>query len=391
MDITIKNFKFLLSLRCNEHEIAPNSPVCQIYYSTEVNVFSFRNSRKNLLGVDISSSSVKVLEIAQNDENFRLESYGIEATAPNSVIENTIADTEAVGDSIEKAVARSGSNLKECACAIAGSKVITKKITLSSEIPEKDLEGQVQLEMVQHIPHPIEDISIDFQIENNPDDSGSPFEITVVATKSENVDSCVVALERGGLIPKVVDVELFALENALSLTSRISRDDRLTGILGIVDIGSSSTKFSVLEAGLITYNREQNFGGKQLLNEIQRNYGLSYEEAKSSLAKSSLEAGFEEKVVAPFVETASQETERALQLFYSSNNAARIEQVLLTGGCASLNGIADSIMARIEMPVDIINPFEKIPLSAKIDPKKLRRDAPMLLTAFGLSSRGFDF
>ena len=354
-------------------------------------MFSFRNSKKNLLGVDISSSSVKVLEIAQDGAGFRLESYGIEPTPPNSVIENVVTDAEAVGDSIEKAVARSGSNLKECACAISGSKVITKKITVSSEIPVKDLEGQVQLEMVQHIPHPIEDISIDFQIENNPEDSGLPFEITVVATKSENVDSCVVAVERGGLIPKIVDVELFALENAVSLTSKISGDDRLTGILGIVDIGSSSTKFSVLEAGSITYNREQNFGGKQLLNEIQRNYGLSYEEAKSGLAESSLEAGFEEKVVAPFVESASQEIERALQLFYSSNNAARVEHVLLTGGCASLNGIADSVMARIEVPVDLISPFGKIPLSRNIDPKKLKRDAPMLLTAFGLSSRGFDF
>ena len=354
-------------------------------------MFSFRKPKKTLLGVDISSSSIKVLEMAGEGLDYRLESYGIEPTPPDSVIENTITDPEAVGDAIGKAVAKSGTNLKDAACAIAGPKVITKKITVSSEISEKDLEGQVLLEMVQHIPHPIEDISLDFQIENRPGDSESPFELTVVATKSENVDSCVVALERGGLNPKVIDIELFALENAVSLTSKINEDDKLNSVLGVIDIGSSSTKFSVMENGLIVYNREQNFGGKQLLNEIQRNYGLSYEEAKSGLAESSLETGYLEKIVAPFVESASQEIERAIQLFYSSSNASRIEHISLTGGCASLTGIIESVSSKTDTPVDIVNPFENLSLKKDIDREKLGQEATMLLTAFGLSSRGLNF
>ena len=354
-------------------------------------MFSFRKPKKTLLGVDISSSSVKVLEISQEGSKYNLEAYGIEPTPPDSVVENTITDPEAVGSAIERAVLSSGSTSTEAACAIAGSKAITKKITLSSEVPEQDLEGQVQLEMVQHIPHPIEDISIDFHIENNPTDSGTPYEITVVATKSENVDSCVVALERAGLTPKVVDVELFALENAISLTSLLYREDKSNQVIGVVDIGSSSTKLSVLENGSISYNREQNFGGKQLLNEIQRSYGLSYEEAKASLAESSLEPGYEEKTLAPFVESAAQEVERAIQLFYSSSNASRLEHISLTGGCAAVEGIVASISAKTDTPVDIINPFDKISLAERVDQVKLKQESTMLLTAFGLSARGLVF
>ena len=354
-------------------------------------MFSFRKPKKTLLGVDISSNSVKVLEISQENTLYSLEAYGIEPTPPDSVVENTITDPEAVGLAIERAVLKSGSTSTEAACAIAGSKAITKKITLPSEVSEQDLEGQVQLEMVQHIPHPIEDISIDFQIENNPTDSGTPYEITVVATKSENVDSCVVALEKAGLTPRIVDVELFALENAISLASLLSREDKSSQVMGVIDMGSSSTKLSVFENGSINYNREQNFGGKQLLNEIQRSYGLSYEEAKAGLAESSFEPEYEEKTLAPFVESAAQEVERAIQLFYSSSNASRLEHISLTGGCAGVEGMVESISAKTDTSVDIINPFNKISVADRVDKMKLKQESTMLLTAFGLSARGVVF
>ena len=212
-----------------------------------------------------------------------------------------------------------------------------------------------------------------------------------VATKSENVDSCVVALERAGLVPKVIDVELFALENAVSLTSLINQEDKSHQVRGIVDIGSSTTKLSVLENGSITYNREQNFGGKQLLNEIQRNYALSYEEAKTGLAESSLESGYEAKTIAPFLESAAQEVERAIQLFYSSSNASSLEHISLTGGCAAVKGIVESISSKTDTPVDIVNPFNKIAIGERVNKLKLQQEATMLLTAFGLSARGLVF
>ena len=154
-------------------------------------MFSFQNLKKPLLGVDISSSAIKVLEMSRDEDSFKLEAYGIEPLPPNAILENTITDADAVGDAIERAVKISGTNVKEAACAIAGSKAITKQLTLPSDIAEKNLEGQVQIEMVQHIPHPIEDINLDFQVETNKETSGMQ-ELTVVATKMADTSSLLV-------------------------------------------------------------------------------------------------------------------------------------------------------------------------------------------------------
>ena len=186
-------------------------------------------------------------------------------------------------------------------------------------------------------------------------------------------------------------MELFALENAISLTSLLHKEDESSQVVGVVDIGSSSTKLSVLENGSISYNREQNFGGKQLLNEIQRSYGLSYEEAKASLAESSFEPEYKEKTLLPFVESAAQEVERAIQLFYSSSNASRLDHISLTGGCAAVEGMVGSISSKTDTSVDIVNPFDKISIANRVDQIKLKQESTMLLTAFGLSARGLVF
>ena len=200
-----------------------------------------RRAKIPLLGVDISSTSVKLLELSRGSGKYRVESYSVEPLPPNSVVEKNITDAELVGEAIGRAVAKCASKTKTAACAVAGSAVITKVITMPSELSEDEMESQIQIEADQYIPYPLEEISMDFQVlqpsENEPD----KVDVMLAASRSDNVDIRVAALGVGGLQTKVVDVEAFALENAVTLLAE--NDGRIgdSHILAIMDVGATTS------------------------------------------------------------------------------------------------------------------------------------------------------
>lgn len=350
----------------------------------------FRRSQVPLLGVDISSTSVKLLELSRSGGRYRVESYAVEPLPPNSVMEKNITDAQLVGEAIARAVKKSGTRTKLGACAVAGSAVITKVISMPANLSEEELEGQIQIEADQYIPYALDEISLDFSILGPSASDPGRIDVLLAASRSDNVDVRVAALEVAGLEAKIVDVEAFALENAVALLAQQGGSISQSHIVAVMDVGATSSTLSVLEDAKIIYTREQLFGGRQLTDEIQRRYGLSYEEAGLAKRQGGLPDNYEPEVLRPFMESMAQEVNRALQFFYSSSQVGTVDHVVMAGGCASIAGIDALVQSKIDTPTSIANPFASMTAAARVRAEALANDAPALMIACGLALRSFD-
>jgi len=350
----------------------------------------FHKRSTPLLGLDISSAAVKLLEIGRSGDRYRVEAYAVEPLPPNSVVEKSITDEQAVGEAIRRAISRCGSRVKQAAVAVAGSAVITKVIPMPANLSEEDMESQIQLEADQYIPYPLEEVNLDFQVLGRSESDPSKVDVLLAASRSENVDVRVAAAELGGLTVKVVDVEAFATENAFGLLSREMPDGGAGRTIALVDIGATMTTLSVLHDMKIIYAREQVFGGRQLTEEIQRRYGLSYEEAGLAKRQGGLPDNYVPEVLEPFKEAMSQQVSRSLQFFYSSSQYGQVDHILIAGGCASIPGVDRVIAERTGVHVSVANPFAHMSVSSRVRSPALANDAPALMIAAGLSMRSFD-
>ena len=340
-----------------------------------------------MLGVDISSTSVKLLELSRAGGRYRVESYAVEPLPPNSVVEKNITDAELVGDAIGRAVKKSGTRTRTAACAVAGSAVITKIISMPANLSEDEMESQIQIEADQYIPYPLEEISLDFEVLEPSESDPGRVDVLLAASRSDNVDLRIAALDIGGLQAKVVDVEAFGLENAVSL---LLNDIGNPHVVAIMDVGATTSTLSVLEDQSIVYTREQLFGGRQLTDEIQRRYGLSYEEAGLAKRQGGLPDNYEPEVLQPFRESMAQEINRALQFFFSSSQVGAVDHVVVAGGCASISEIDVLIREKVDTPVSIANPFANMSVASRVRADALANDAPAMMIACGLSLRSFD-
>ncbi len=349
----------------------------------------FGSSKQPLVGIDISSTAVKLLQLSQVGGRYRVEHYAVEPLPPNAVVEKNIVEVEAVGGAIKRVLARSGAKAKYAAVAVSGSSVIAKLIPMQADLSDEELEDQVEVEAANYIPYPIEEVNIDFEVvgpmPNNPD----IIQVMLAASRSENVELRQNALELGGLTAKVIDVEVFALENAFSLiASQLSTSK--TAVVALVDIGSTMTTLNVLRAQRSIYTREQVFGGKQLTDEVMRRYGLSYDEAGAAKRQGGLPESYEVEVLEPFKEALVQQVSRLLQFFYAGSEYNRVDQVVLAGGCASIAGIDRMVEEHLGVPTIIANPLANMTIGPRVQAHALAQDAPALMIACGLALRSFD-
>jgi len=353
-------------------------------------VFLLGRKSVPLLGIDISSTSIKLLELSRSGGGYRVESYSVEPLPPNAVVERNIADVDLVGQAIGRAVKKSGTRTKFAACAVSGSAVITKVITMPADLSEDEMETQIQLEADQYIPYPLEEIRLDFEVLKPSEQEANKVEVLLAASRSDNVEVRVAAMELAGLTAKVVDVEAFALENSVGLIAENLPGGSEGSIIAVADVGATLTTLSVLQDMKIIYSREQQFGGRQLTEEIQRRYGLSYEEAGLAKRQGGLPDNYEPEVLEPFKSSMAMEISRALQFFYSASQIGAVDHILVAGGCAAVPGIAAVIENKTGTHVSIANPFANMTLSSRIRGEILNNDAPAMMVACGLALRSFD-
>ncbi|NOX91687.1 MAG: pilus assembly protein PilM [Gammaproteobacteria bacterium] len=350
----------------------------------------FAHKKPPLIGLDISSTSVKLLELGHQGDGYRVEAYAAEPLPPNSVVEKNITDVEAVGDAIRRVAKRSGSRTKHASVAVAGSSVITKVITMPASLSEEEMESQIELEADQYIPYSLEEVNLDFEILGASEDNPDTVDVLLAASRSENVDSRVAAVELGGLTARVVDIEAYTLENAFGLISSQIPGGTDDKTVAVIDVGATMTTLSVLHDGKIIYTRDQVFGGKQLTEEIQRRYGLSYEEAGMAKRQGGLPDNYVPEVLDPFKDAMAQQVSRSLQFFFSSSQHNSVSHIVLAGGSASIPGVDELIEERVGTGTSIANPFTNMSLLSKVKAQALSNDAPALMIACGLALRSFD-
>lgn len=350
----------------------------------------FSRKQPALLGIDISSASVKLVELSKAGERYRVESYAVVPLPPNAVVDKNIANAEVVGEAVVSALKQSGSKLKHAAVAVAGASVITKVIAMPASLHEDDLEQQIQLEADQYIPYSLEEVSLDFQVLGANSKNPQMVDVLLAAARKENVEDRVATVEMAGLKVVIVDVESYALENAYSLITQQLPDHGAGKIVALVDVGATVMSFNVVQNGETVYAREQGFGGKQLTEEIQRRYGLSYEEAGLAKKQGGLPDNYAGDVLEPFRQALAQQVSRSLQFYVSATAQHSVDCIVLAGGCASIVGIDRVVTEQLGITTVIANPFIDMSLSNRVKPQNLSKEAPSMMIACGLALRSFN-
>ena len=345
-----------------------------------------------MLGLDISSTAVKLLELSRLGGEYRVEHHGMESLPENAVVEKNILDVQGVGEAIARLVSRSGTKVKQAAVAVAGSAVITRLIDMSADLDEREMEYQLQVEADRHIPYPLEEVALDFEVQGPSPEHEGRVEVLIAACRRENVEMREAALELGGLQAKIVDIEAHCTQRSCRLICSQLAAKKNDGrkVIAIVDIGATMTTLSVIIGGGMRYTREQLFGGRQLTEEIQRRYSLSVEQAELARKRGELPDDYEAGVLQPFRETVVRQVSRSLQFFYSSSDWDDVDHIILAGGVSAIVGLADMVSARLGAPCTLVDPFAGMSMSARVNRASIIADAPAMMVACGLAMRSFD-
>lgn len=351
----------------------------------------FQAKSPPLIGVDISSSAVKMVEIEEAGKNlYRVERYVIESLPKDAVADGNIMNLEAVAETMKRAWKRLGSRVKNVALALPSAAVITKKIVAPAGLREEELEIQVETEANQYIPFALDEVNLDFQVVGAAPSGPEDVEVLIAAARKEKVEDRVAAVESAGLKAVVMDVDSYAALTAYELIAQQLPNGGKEQTIAIVDIGAAMMHINVLHNNQAIYLREQTFGGNQLTQEIQRRYSLSADEAEIAKRQGGLPENYEAEVLQPFMDTLALEVARAMQFFFSSSQFSHVDHILLGGGCAMIPGLDEIVASRTQVSTMLANPFANMALSSRIKPRQLTLDAPALLVACGLAMRRFD-
>ena len=341
-----------------------------------------------LLGIDISSSSIKLLELSRQGDKYKVENYATRPLPEGAVVEKNIGKLEAVGEELFKLASLVKTTSKLAAVAVSGSAVITKTIELNASLSDSEMENQITVEADQYIPYPLDEVASDFERQRPSRKNEGMVEVLLAACKKENVDMRVEALQIGGFEAKVVDIEAYAMERAFRLLCD-QMDLDTNGLVAIMDIGATMTTMYILRNGDSIYMREQIFGGGRLSSSIQSRYGLSPAEAEAAIVSGELPDSYDAEVLQPFREEMIEQVSRSLQFFFSSSQYNDVDMIVLAGGAASTKGLAATMQEGLGTRTVVANPFAKMSIGNKVNKSQLKNDAASLLMACGLAMRGF--
>ncbi len=350
----------------------------------------FNKGQPTVLGIDISTAAIKLLELSKAGARYRVEHYAVSPLPQDAVVDKNIADVDVIADAIKAAIKQSGTKTKNACVAVSGSSVMTKVISMPGSLTDEEMEEQILVEADQYVPYSLDEVNLDFEVQGVSEKNPEMVDVLLAASRRENVEDRVEALEKAGLKAKIVDVEAFAIENAFMLLADQLPEAIEDQTVAIADIGATMTSLNVLLDGRTVYTREQGFGGKQLTEEIQRRYGLSYEEAGLAKKHGGLPDNYVSDVLDPFKKAMVQQIARSLQFFVSSSANRSIDSIVLAGGCSSIPGVDKLVEQSLGIPAYIANPFINMALSNKVKPQSLSNDAPAMMIACGLALRSFD-
>ena len=348
----------------------------------------FSSQNQPMAGLDLSSSSVKLVELAGSAEaGFRLDRYAIEPLPKGAISDGNIENIEAVAEAVKRVWRKSGARTRNVALALPSAAVITKKIVLPGGLSEEALEVQVESEANQYIPFALDEVSLDFSVIGPAPNAPEDVEVLLAASRKEKVEDRVAVAQAAGLKAVIMDIESHAARATADRVIRLMPNEGEGQIIALFSIGASTTTISVTLNAQSIYEREQAFGGNQLTQDIARAYGLSAEEAEAKKRSGDLPENYERDLLQPFGDNIALEVTRALQFFFTSTPYSRVDQILLAGGCATIPGLVDVVGTRTQAATSVLNPFKGMDMGSGIREKQARLDSPSLIVATGLAMR----
>lgn len=351
----------------------------------------FGHDSRPLIGVDVSSSAVKMLELADSGKGMRrVERYAITPLPKDAVQEGAITKMEIVEAAVREAWKLLDTKTRDVAMALPSSSVITKRIMLPGNATDAEIETQVNAEANQVASFPLGDVSLDYQILGPNAKNPAENDALLILARRERVEERVALAEAAGLRTVIMDVDAFATLTAYEQMAFQLPEQGNGQIIAIVDIGANSTHVNVLNDNQTVYQREHALGGNTLTSEISRRFDLPAEEAEDAKRKGLLPDSYESEVLQPFLDSVAQEIGRALQLFFSATSFQRVDHILLAGGCAAIPGLDDVVHSKMQTSTLIANPFSKMAVSSHVKARQLASEAPSLFVACGLALRRFD-
>lgn len=350
----------------------------------------FSRQASPLLGLDISSSSVKLVELGRTkDGGLVLERCAIEPLERGWITDGNVEKFDEVAEAMRRVVKKSGTRTRNVAMALPASAVITKKIILPGGMSDSELEIQVETEANQYIPFSLDEVSLDFCVVGPSTTSAGDVEVLIAASRKEKVQDRQGLAEAAGLKPVIIDVESYASRLAAGRLIESLHNAGRDQMVALFEVGASTTSMQVIRNDEVLYDRDQAFGGAQLTQLIVRQYGFSPEEAESKKRSGELPEDYESGVLRPFVQSMAQEVARALQFFFTSTPHNRVDHIMVAGGSAALPGLSEAITAHTSFACALADPFQGMQFGDSIREKKVRREAPSYLTSCGLAMRRF--
>lgn len=337
----------------------------------------FGRKRAQSFGLDIGSSAVKVVQLREAGDGYALGALAVVPLPPNTIAEGTINDPPTVIAAIKDAVAAAGVTSRDAVIGICGRELIIKKIQIP-EVPDKELAGAVQLEAEHHIPFAADEVFLDHHVVGTHDGT---MDLILVAVKKAKVTEYAGVVEEAGLVPAVVDVDGFAVENQYELNA----SDAAEEAVALIDIGASVMKTNVTRGGVSIFARDIPFGGNRYTEAIASVLSLSFEEAEAAKLSGSADPA----TIAPAIESVSRElaleVQRTFDYFASTAESERIGKIVLSGGCAQLPGLTEYLTSTWGIPVETAQPFSRIDASSFAD--QVAAAGTSLAVAVGLALR----
>ncbi len=347
--------------------------------------------KRPVLGVDITVSGVKLVELAQSGESYRVEAYAMEPIPAGSMEDADIVDIDAVARAVRRAHRRSGTRSREGAVAIAGDAVVTRMTRIPGQLNDDEMQAHAAFQTEQFLPYPMEEANVDFEVVGPSEVAPGMLDVLLVAARSVHVSQRQRALRAGGLEARIVEPEPHSLERACRLLTHQMIGGGLRQLIALVEFGAVTTTFSALSDHKLVYTRSFAFGGQQLTEEIMERYELDPVSAEEAKQAGELPGDYATDVLGGFREDMAQQVSRSLQFFLASENGAgQPVQVLLGGGCARLPGVAGAVAERLGIATQIVDPLGHLSVTEKAVSQAVNEGETALMTACGLALRNFD-
>ncbi len=349
-----------------------------------------KSKATKIIGVDIGSNSIKALLLSKSSNGYKVENITTLAIPKGVVVDNAITDLQVVGDLIKKVKKQfSKSGADHAAAAVSGSGVIMKTIYMNAVKNDEELESQIEIEAENLIPYPLDEVSLDFEVIRKNEVDKEKIDVLLVASRTELVQARVQALEFGRFKAKVIDVEGYVLGRTIELVKHQLSEKEYQQPIALVDVGASMLTVAIVVEGQTVFVKEQAFGGDQYTQSIVSYYGMSMMEAEQAKVNNELPRNYIFEVLSPFQIALTQQLKRMLQMFSSGKNDNSVVKILLSGGCAKIDGLDSAIQEELKIPCELSKPFTHCEVEKSIDFDLLNKTGTNYMMACGLALRNF--